>query len=174
MAESEVKGLIDDVKSIGERANQLLATIQNKAINQANLTSAEISQIKRLVEQSEVLMSEASQRARTARDQQIKELEEHIKNINLSLTTPSLSASTVSELKSLRRRRRAKLTRLQARAALDFGGVLTPEDITDISEILKKARHATQRKRKAADFIDSLIKIADLSIDIVGKAGKLV
>ncbi len=174
MSKAAARDLIDDVKAIGTQAKKLLDTVQTRATDQGKLSAGEIKQIAALVAKSEALLLAANQRAKTARDQQIVEFEEHIRQINSSLSTPGLSATAVSDLKALKRSRRAKLVRLQARAALDFGGILTTADVADISRVLKNARTATEKKQKATDFIASLVKIADLAINITGKAGKLV
>ena len=42
-----------------------------------------------------------------------------------------------------------------------------------VAEVLKEAKAAVAKRKKAAAFVGSVLKIANLAIGIVGKAAKL-
>lgn len=166
----DTPGVIDRVKTIGADATELLELARPKAAGGADLTAAEIKKIGQLVKRSEATMSEASERAKAARREQIAELESHIENLTMTLATPGLSRTARDDLKALRRNRRAQLLNLQTREALDFGGILTADQVAEIGSVLKRAKADVAQKKKAAAFLASLTKIADLSVSIVRKA----
>ena len=173
MSNGKAINVIEEVASIGEDAQALVAEFQPKAQQGKDLTKAELRKIDKLVKRSEAAISAAEQRAKETRKAQIAELEKLVKSIELSLTTPGLTPTAINDLKKLKRNKLAQLTRLKTRAALDFGGILSPAEIKDIATVLQQARNAVASKKKAAAFLGSMLNIANLAIGIVTKAGKL-
>ena len=115
-------------------------------------------------------MSDAKLRAKAMRHKEIDELTQLIKDIELALATPDLDEDVRNDLKDLRRRRRAKLVRLQIRLGMDFSGILTPKQIQEIQEVLKRAKADVAKKKKAAAFLATIMKIADVALGVLGKA----
>ena len=171
---NRIRNVIAEISSIGKDAQALVAELQPKAQQGKNLTLAELKKIDALVKRSEAAMSAAEERAKKGREAQIKELDKLVKSINLSLGTPGLSQRAIDDLKQLKRNKLSQLVRLKARAALDFGGILSPAEIQEIAGVLKEAKAAVARKKKVAGFLGSIVKIANLAISIVGKAGGLM
>jgi len=174
MSNGKVTNVIEEVSSIGKDAQALVAELQPKAQQGADLTNAELKKIDRLVKRSEAAMSAAEVRAKERRKAQISELDKLINNITLSLGTPGLSQTAIDDLKRLKRNKLAQVVRLKTRAALDFGGILSPAEIKDIATVLKQAKADVAAKKKAAAVLGSILQIANLAISIVGKVGALV
>lgn len=174
MSNGQLKNLIAEVSAIGRDAQALVAELQPKAQQGANLTQAELRKIKALVKRSEEAMSAAEQRAKERRAAQIRELEALVRSIESSLAVPGLSQRAVDDLKQLKRNKLAQLVRLRTRAGLDFGGILSAAEVQEIAAVLKEARAAVARKKRAAGFLGSLLKIANLSLGIVAKAGGMM
>lgn len=170
MGGDRTKGLIEKVKGIADEARSLVDELQPKAQANAELTKAQLGRISKLVARAEATMSEANERAKAARKTEIEELEGLIKSVTTALGTPGLSNSARKELQDLRRRRRAQLLNLQTREALDFGGILSATQIQEIADVLKRAKQDVARKKKAAGFVASLMRIADIAVGIVRKA----
>ncbi len=173
MSKKVSKDVIAEVSSIGKDAQALVAELQPKAQQGKDLTAAEKKKIAGLVKRSTEAMKAAETRAKKRRQDQIAELGKLLDSIKLSLGTPGLSETAIKDLKQLRRNTRAKLVRLETRAGLDFGGILSAAEIKAIEAVLKEAKNAVERKKKVAAFLGSLIKVANLAISIVGKAGSL-
>ncbi len=171
MAQTDKPSVIDKVKGIAGDAQKLAAELKPKAEQGANLTKKELDAIRKLVQRSEAAMSDANQRAKERRQQEIKALEELIQSITSALGTPGLSANARNDLKNLRRRRRAQLLHLQTRAALDFGGILTANQIKEIAELLKRAKQEVANKKKAAAFLTTVVRIADIALSVGRKVG---
>lgn len=171
MSNGKAKNVVEEVSSIGKDAEALVAELQPKAQQDKNLTQAELKKIDKLVKRSEAAMSAANVRAKETRKAQIAELEKLVKSIDLSLSTPGLTQTTINDLKKLKRNKLAQLTRLEGRAALDFGGLLSPTEIKEIATVLQQAKKAVASKKKAAAFLGSILKIANFAISIVAKLG---
>lgn len=165
---------IEAVRAIGTRAQELNTLAQTRAMENGDLTDEEISMISDLIDQSEHALDHAKEQARHRCAEEMAELQTLIDQIDASLAVPGLDAETRDELKRLRRLRRAKLLRLQSREAVDFAGILTAQEVEEITTVLGQARHEVAQKQKAADFLSLLVRIADFSLKIVSKASASV
>lgn len=174
MSQGGKPGLIDTVKEIAGEARRIVEELKPKAAEGAELTQTELATIRKLVQRSEDAMSEANRLAKERRQQEIAELEELIESIESGLSTPGLSRSARDDLKNLKRRRRAQLLNLQTREALDFGGILTAPQVEEITAVLKRAKQDVAKKKKAAAFVATLLKVADIGVGIVRKAGAAI
>ncbi len=163
---AKVQGIADDAKSL---INELQANTQANA----NLTDQQAASIAELVARSEATMGEASTQAKTARRAEIEELEGLIASFTTALATPGLPQSARSELQDLKRLRRAQLVNLQTREALDFGGILSAPQVLEIEDVLKRAKQDVATKKRAAGFVASLMRVADIAVGVVRKASGL-
>ena len=169
MARKPKSSLVDTVKRIGDDAVKILEAIKAKADDGADLTRKERDTIRALVKRSEDAFSDASKRAKARRKEQVVELKELIKNIDLALTTPGLDQGVRRDLRSLRRRRRARLVRLETRETMAFAGILTAREIREIADVLKRAKQDVRKKKNAAAFVGTVMKVADLALGIAAK-----
>ena len=174
MSNDRLTGVLAEVDSIGKDAQALVAELQPKAQEGKSLTQAELAKVKALVGRADAAMAAAEERAKERREARIQELEELVKNINISLATPGLSTGVVNDLKRMKRNKLAQLTRLKTRAALDFGGVLSATEVQEIADVLAEAKAAVAGRKKAAGFLGSILKIASLAVSITGKVGALI
>lgn len=165
--------ILEMVSSIAKDAQVLAAELQPPASAGADITPQQLNAVKKLIETSEATLDEASQRARERRQAQIKELQNLIDSLELALTTPGLSPTAREDLKRKRRNRLTQLARLQAKEALDFGGILTTARLEEITQVLREANRAVAQRKRAAAFLGSLLKIADLALGIAGKLAGL-
>jgi Spy/CpxP family protein refolding chaperone len=166
------KELREKVEGVAEHAKKLIKILQSSAKKDkdAILSKKELDSIRRLIERSEDAMSDAKLKAKAMRHKEIDELTQLIKDIELALATPGLDEDVRNDLKNLRRRRRAKLIRLQIKLGMDFSGILTPKQIQEIQEVLKRAKADVAKKKKAAAFSATIMKIADVALGVLGKA----
>jgi hypothetical protein len=165
--------LIGVVEEIGRDARELPDVARDRALRKgtgATLSSSELRRIATLVERSEATVTAASELARARREEEIRQLQAQIDDIEASLAVP-LDADTVDFLKRTRRKLRARLLDKQTRVALDFGGILSAAELNEVGELLAEAKQAVARRKRAAGFIKSLFRIADLAAGIVRKAG---
>ena len=169
MGNGDKPGIIDQVKSIGEDASKLVGVLTAKAAANEDLTKSELSTIDALIKRSEAALTEASQRAKEVRREQIKELEKMVAQLESALATPGLPASARADLQALKRRNRAQLVGLLARESMDFGGILTVTQVEHIKDVLKRAKKDVAQKKKAAAFLGTVMEVADISLSIVGK-----
>jgi len=167
--DNDKPSLIDQVKSIGEDASNLVDVLTAKAAANADLTSQELAAIDTLVKQSEAAMSEASQLAKQQRRERIEELEKMVEQLEGALATPGLPTGTRTELQALKRRKRAQLVGLLARESMDFGGILTVTQVERIKDVLARAKRDVATRKKAAAFLGTVMEVADISLSIVGK-----
>ncbi len=163
------RSIVDTIRDIAGDAQDLVDLVTPKAAVDDTLSASELASISKLVKRAETALSDASVRAKQSRQQEIKELEKLVKSFTTALGVPGLSASARDNLKAIRRNRRAKLLRLQTQAAVDFGGILKPDEIKEIETLLKAARRDVARKKKAAAFVSTLLQIADKALIIAGK-----
>jgi Spy/CpxP family protein refolding chaperone len=169
---AQKKELREKVEGVAEDAKKLIKILQStaKKDKDAILSKKELDSIRRLIERSEDAMSDAKLKAKAMRHKEIDELTQLIKDIELALATPGLDEDVRNDLKNLRRRRRAKLVRLQIKLGMDFSGILTPKQIQEIQEVLKRAKADVAKKKKAAAFLATIMKIADVALGVLGKA----
>lgn len=169
---AQKKELREKVEGVAEDAKKLIKILQStaKKDKDAILSKKELDSIRRLIERSEDAMSDAKLKAKAMRHKEIDELTQLIKDIELALATPGLDEDVRNDLKNLRRRRRAKLVRLQIKLGMDFSGILTPKQIQEIQEVLKRAKADVAKKKKAAAFSATIMKIADVALGVLGKA----
>lgn len=157
---------IKALKTVSAEAKQLFEVLKGLAEQDADATEAQKRQIAKLAEK---LDAEARNAARARRDAEIQELTEIIQAHDETLTVPGLSHSTRDTVRAARQSAVARRGRLRAQAATDFGGILTKQVTDKLDDLVKKAKEDVARKKKAAAFLQGLVQVTDLALNIAGK-----
>jgi hypothetical protein len=173
---AKIKNLKEKAEGIADDAKKIIEILRSKSVKdkEAVLSKKELDSIKSLIKRSEDAVRDAKLNAKKQLKRESDELTQLIKNIDLALATPDLDDDVRNDLKDLRRRRRAKLLRLQTKLALDFSGILRPQQIQEIQEVLKRAKAEVAKKKKASAFLSTTMQIADLALGILGKAASVI
>lgn len=166
---SDAATIIDTVRTIAEDAREIVDLLTPKVVSNELLTAAELARIDALVARAGQVLEEASALAQAQRQDEIAALRTLIRNIDTALAAPGLSRATTTLLRSLRRRRRSRLLRLQTRRAMQFGGILSVRQVREVHDVLARARRAVASKKKASAFVGTTMQIADLALSIAAR-----
>ncbi len=154
------------VRGIAKDAQKLIKAFKPKAESDIKLTHEDYENLRRLTQRAQEAASQANQQAKQRCENQILELEQLLANLDQALGTPGLDNDTRSDLKRMRRQKRAQLLRLQTKLAMDFAGILSARDIQEIQRVIKKANKDVKHKRRAAAILATLVQITDIAIRI--------
>lgn len=174
MLDAKNPSLIDTVREIASDAQEIVLSLQPKVAQSAELAPAERSAIDRLVRKAEETMAEANKLAKARRRQHIEDLQGQIDNLNLTLATPGLDSGTSATIKDILRKRMAQLLRLQTQEGLDFGGILSADQVREIEQVLVQAKQDVAEKKQAAAFLGTLMQVTDIALRVVSRAATLV
>lgn len=170
MSEKNNQSIIDKVKQIGDDARTIIEKVKGKVPGGDELSAAELKTIAALIRNSQSVLKEANQRAHKRRLEQIALLQKNIEDFNNTLKISGLDEQTRDKIKNLRSRRRSQLTLLQAKEGLEFGGILPANKVEEIAGIIRQAEKDVLNKKKAADFMGTLVQVADISLTVISKA----
>lgn len=159
-------GVIKKLKDIADEAKQLFELLKNLAEQQENATAGQKDKIKQLADKLDTASREAARERRRAEIQQLTEV---IEAHELTLTVPGLSSSAREAIRADRFAKLARRARLRAQEGTDFGAILTSREVEKIVDLVKKARREVRTKQRAAAFLESAVKIADVALTIAGK-----
>ena len=162
-------GFIGRVNKLVATAQRLANAIRPKAEDNGALAEQELRSISRLLDQAENAMSDGREEARKKIEDEIDDLSTLIANLDGALATPGLSSAARREMKTLRRRRLARRTRLRGKLAMDFAGILKAAEIREMTALLGKARRDVAARKRAAAFLVTLLKVADAGLTIAAK-----
>lgn len=167
--------VIDSVQGIGKEASALFDLVAKKAQKKGkkqNLTDAEIRRIKRLIEAADKTKEEAGKLAKARREKEVAELAERIEGLKGSLGVPNLPAEYRKFTEDRIRLLSGELVDKRARLSLDFGGLLSKQELEGIKTTLLEAKQAVARRSRAAGFAKTLLQISELAFGIVKKVGR--
>jgi len=100
---------------------------------------------------------------------EIDKLSKEIDKIDCLLAVPGMTKEVRDIAKAERGKKVARRGRLRGKLGLDFGGILTATDVQVLDDLVVKAKKEVQTKRKAAAFLHTVLKIADISLSIASK-----
>jgi hypothetical protein len=161
-----LEGTIQKLKGISDEAKELFEVLRDLAKQQKDVTAKQKDKIKKLVDRLDKTSREAARERRRA---EIQRLTEVIEAHDLSLTVPGLSSAAREAIRADRVAKLARRARLRAQEGTDFGGILTAREAGKIVDVAEKARKEVRTKKRAAAFLESTVKIADLALTIAGK-----
>lgn len=164
--DDRAKGRLDPAQGIGEDIRALVAMLLPKAETGAALSTKELGTIGRLIRRSEAAIDAAGAQVHKRRQQEIEQLRSLVDDLDAALSTPGLDRRARDDLQALRRRKRARLVRLQTKQAMDFGGMLPARDLQKIQALFARVRRDVARRRQAAVHVANLLLLADVVLMI--------
>lgn len=156
---------INKLKSISDEAKSLFTQMKALADLGKNAKDAQKSKIMALANKLNVAANTAG---RERLEKRLQELDKKITDLNLILQV-DLSPSARNDVRGELIKTRALSARLNAKRGLDFSGMLTSREVNSLVVLSRKTSRDAARKMKAAAFLASAVKIADLSLSIAAK-----
>lgn len=161
--------LVAELSAIAKAGQTLVEKLKPAAEARGSTPTAQRSALNALIKRAEKAEAAGKKLATDRVEAQIKVLGTQIDSLSSALTITSLSSSTKNTLRARRRSLRAKRGRLNAKLATDFSGVLNATEAKQLAKLLRNARAAVARRKKAAQTLEAAMGIADLAITIAGK-----
>jgi hypothetical protein len=161
-----LEGTIKELREIAAGARQLTDVFKSLAAAGKEASASKTAKIQRLVDR---LDTAARSGARKRREREIEQLTTVIDAYRLTLTVTGLSRATRETIEADLTRKLSRRTRLRNLQATDFGGVLSAAEARDLVELVRKAKAEVRAKKLAVSFLDSLLKIADVTLSLAGR-----
>lgn len=157
---------IERLKYVEEEAKQLFEALKQLADLGKDAKQTQKNKLKKLADD----LDENARKASKERCEfEIKKLTTEIEQLDSLLAIIGIPKNVRDQAKAERGRKIARRGRLQGKCGTDFGGILTKTELKELDELLAKANKEVQAKQKAAEFIQTALKIADISLSIAAK-----
>ncbi len=163
------KTTVEKLKELSADAQALIAALLPKAATNADLTAKELKLVTKLIDRADALRTTADGELKAQQAQEIQDLQTAIGQLDAALAVPGLPAATREALKTLQRSKRGRLGWLQTQVAMDFGGILSAQEVTEIATLIQDTRKAVAQKKKAATHLALVMKVADVGLGLASR-----
>jgi polyhydroxyalkanoate synthesis regulator phasin len=157
---------IEKLKGVEEEAKQLFEELKRLAGLGKDANKAQKNNLQKLADMLDENVRKAS---RERCEFEIEKLDKEIEKLGSLLAIIGLPKNIRDRAKAERGKKVARRGRLQGKLGSDFRGILTATEIKELDELVAKANKEVQAKVKAAEFLQTVLKIADISLSIAAK-----
>ena len=161
-----ISDTIEKLKLVEEEAKQLFEALKQLANLNKDAKQSQKNKLKKLADD---LDANARKASKERCEFEIQKLTTEIEQLDSLLAIIGIPKNVRDQAKAERGKKIARRGRLQGQCGTDFGGILTKTELQELDELLAKAKKEVQAKQKAAEFIQTTLKIADISLSIAAK-----